>query len=73
MVRHETGPVERLKGEVAVTVIAFILAVVAAVIFAVEALRPRPVNLLALGLCVLTVAWIVTLVVRSGSTITLGS
>lgn len=40
-------------------IFAFILAVLAAVLFAVRAFRQRPVELVSLGLCVLTVAWIV--------------
>lgn len=41
------------------SIFAFIIAVVAAVIFGVEASRPRPFAWLPLGLCLLTVALIV--------------
>lgn len=53
-------------------IIAFIVAIVAVVCFLVEAFRVRPVNWLALGAAALTVAWIVQLVVTSGTPVHLG-
>lgn len=37
---------------------ALLVAVAAGVVFAVKAFRPRPVDLVALGLLLLTIAWI---------------
>lgn len=46
-------------------IIAFILALIAAVLFAVEFLRSQWQSLVALGLCLLSVAWIVELIAKS--------
>jgi len=48
-------------------IIAFVLAVVAGALFIAEWARTR--SLVALGLALLTAAWIVQLVVQTGSTV----